>query len=535
MALKALQDRSVSSRSLLWRVSWPVYLHFLDRELLSSFGVYESLSPSSVLADLRLLLLNTYEPIYFSASLTFENKFARMLFEQMPLLFQKGHIQMAIRENCLHDFVLSKKEQYSHARTIYPFYFDDTWKNIVEAGPHFRHKQGDTGNILEMSIISELETCGVNSTAKRLGIKIDSDEAAKLLPYAIEVIKGRQGHAITKLLFEKAYQKLATPPGVRKCFDIKISEHYVNSYLASYDGTIVTGLSSGIEYFSYLCPTFPFHHIPLWRQINQRLGCLSLITGKFSDQEISIIREAPQFQKFVDEIRYFLSRLAESQESLATRADRSPDSAKLIEHLERSIRTNLITAARAPRGIDEYLRMVELTVSHLRSTGSELRQNNGHSRPIRTMRRTPGRTSKIGSIQLQVIGKQYISTDQVRKVEVHMGDNYTVGQAGAVGPGSSAENISFSQVWNQLQQSVNLPQLAEELSQLRRAMKQESEGPETDVAISDVAKAELAAKEGDGSTVIRHLKNAGKFALDVATKIGTSVAVKAIEGAIGMK
>lgn len=532
MAVRALQDRSVSNGSVLWRVSRPVYLHFFDRELLTSIGAYESLSPSGVLADLRLLLLNTYEPVYFSTSLTFENKFARMLFDQMPLLFQKGHIQMVLRENSLHDFILSKKEQYSHAKIIYPFYFDETWKNIVGAGPHFRHKQTDTGNTLESAIISELQTSGVNSTAERLGIKIDSIEAAKLLPYAVEVIKERKGHAVTKLLFEKAYQKLATPSSVRKCFDIKISEHYVQAYLAEYDGTIVTGLSSGIEYFSYLCPTFPFHHISLWRQINQRLGCLSLIRSKFSDQDISIIRETPEFQKFVDEMRCFVGRLSESEELPESKVSCSLDSATLVEHLERSIRTNLVAPARTPRDIDEYLRIVELTATRLKSIGLDSYQTKGQSRRAK---RATRRITKIGSIQLQVIGKQYVSTDHVRKMEVHMGDNYTVGQAGAVGPSSRAENISFSQVWNQLQQSVNLPQLADELSQLRRAMKQEAEEPVTDVAISDVAKAELAAKEGDGPTAIKHLKSAGKFALDVATKIGVSVAAKAITEAIGIK
>jgi hypothetical protein len=72
--------------------------------------------------------------------------------------------------------------------------------------------------------------------------------------------------------------------------------------------------------------------------------------------------------------------------------------------------------------------------------------------------------------------------------------------------------------------------LADELSLLRSEMKNESKSPKDDIAIASIASAEISAREGDKSGVLKHLKSAGKWAFDVATKIGISVAAKTIEG-----
>ena len=114
-------------------------------------------------------------------------------------------------------------------------------------------------------------------------------------------------------------------------------------------------------------------------------------------------------------------------------------------------------------------------------------------------------------------------------------DTYNVGQAAAVGPYAQAHNVSMSQLGNQFERLVNLDKLSDELSKLREAMKKEAISPDHDIAVSDVAKAERAAREKDAQKVVEYLKNAGKWALDVATKIGTAVATKALKQATGMK
>ena len=109
-------------------------------------------------------------------------------------------------------------------------------------------------------------------------------------------------------------------------------------------------------------------------------------------------------------------------------------------------------------------------------------------------------------------------------------DTYNIpGQAGAVGPGAHAYDNTFQQV----QGSVNLPRLAEELVQLRKAMKSQSTGTrEEDKAIGAVADAEDAATKGDSSGALRYLKPAGTWALEIAEKIGVPLAIEVLKKTI---
>jgi hypothetical protein len=126
-------------------------------------------------------------------------------------------------------------------------------------------------------------------------------------------------------------------------------------------------------------------------------------------------------------------------------------------------------------------------------------------------------------------------TNNISIGEYYMGDNYKVGQAGAVGPNSKAENVQLNQVLNQYSAGINLEKLLPELEILRQALKEAAKTAEDDTAIGEVAQAEVAAKKGEGSTVIEHLKKAGKWALGIAEKIGTTIAAEAIKHALGMK
>jgi hypothetical protein len=113
--------------------------------------------------------------------------------------------------------------------------------------------------------------------------------------------------------------------------------------------------------------------------------------------------------------------------------------------------------------------------------------------------------------------------------EIVMGDSYKVGQAGAVGPNAHGHDITFNQVWTELQATMDVTKLAEELSTLRQQMRKVALEPAQDIAISEIARAEQSVKAGDGSKTVAYLKSAGKWALDVATKIGTSLAAEAIK------
>ncbi|MDW8300291.1 MAG: hypothetical protein RML95_13240 [Anaerolineae bacterium] len=83
--------------------------------------------------------------------------------------------------------------------------------------------------------------------------------------------------------------------------------------------------------------------------------------------------------------------------------------------------------------------------------------------------------------------------------------------------------------------AVDLDQLADDLSRLRAAMRQAAQSDEHDVALGEVAQAERAARAKNLSAVLAHLRAAGAWALDVATKIGVPVTVEVIKKALGIK
>ncbi|MDP2220245.1 MAG: hypothetical protein Q8K34_08610, partial [Hydrogenophaga sp.] len=119
--------------------------------------------------------------------------------------------------------------------------------------------------------------------------------------------------------------------------------------------------------------------------------------------------------------------------------------------------------------------------------------------------------------------------------DISMGDQYNVtGQVGAIGPNAKAENNTFNQVLQQAASSIDLPALAAELASLRNSLRQQATEIEHDQAIACIGAAESAAKKQDGAGALGHLKSAGKWAFDVATKIGTTVAAKAIQTAMGL-
>lgn len=117
---------------------------------------------------------------------------------------------------------------------------------------------------------------------------------------------------------------------------------------------------------------------------------------------------------------------------------------------------------------------------------------------------------------------------------VNMGDIYNVAQAGAVGPGAKARDINFGNAWQQINATTNLDRLAEDLTKVRASVRLEPESAERDAVVGQLALAEGEARKGDGASVLEKLSGVGKWTLDVATKIGADVAVKAIQTAIGL-
>jgi hypothetical protein len=138
-------------------------------------------------------------------------------------------------------------------------------------------------------------------------------------------------------------------------------------------------------------------------------------------------------------------------------------------------------------------------------------------------------------VRAGALAGQYETNTRRQFVEVIMGDKYDVsGQAGAVGPHSHAHDMTFTQIWNQLDAKFDLAQLANELQRLREALEREATEPAQKLAAGAVAAAEQSARQKDGPKVIEYLKTAGVWALKVSEKIGVALATEALKGALGM-
>ncbi|HEX4525771.1 MAG TPA: hypothetical protein VH108_03435 [Gaiellaceae bacterium] len=148
--------------------------------------------------------------------------------------------------------------------------------------------------------------------------------------------------------------------------------------------------------------------------------------------------------------------------------------------------------------------------------------------PLKTLMNPEVPYEEIAEIFIRQLSEHNFTvvTNNIRKVV--MGDSYEVsgGQVGAFGAGARAEG--FVQL-----QGIDLPVLAEELGRLRLALRERGTAADQDIAIGEVAQAEEAAREGDEERAFKHLKRAGRWALSVATEIGTSVATTALSRALG--
>lgn len=148
-----------------------------------------------------------------------------------------------------------------------------------------------------------------------------------------------------------------------------------------------------------------------------------------------------------------------------------------------------------------------------------------------------GASGKVGLLELLATNENAnaLSTLFINKGDFYMSnDNYEIGQAGAVGPGSHAHDMTFNQVWDKSSKNIDLSELSKELTKLRGELSSKATKPEHYVALGEVAAAEKAANEGDGATTMKHLKKAGEWVWDVATKAGVGIAIAAAKTALGI-
>jgi uncharacterized protein YjbI with pentapeptide repeats len=143
-----------------------------------------------------------------------------------------------------------------------------------------------------------------------------------------------------------------------------------------------------------------------------------------------------------------------------------------------------------------------------------------------------GEVRQLSSVVDKLILRQSIVVNQGG---VTMGNetyqNY--GQTGAQGHNAHAHDMTFNQVVNHFEKTIDLQALAKQLAELREEMAKDS-SPQTAIVLGKIAEAEIAAQEKNPSKVMESLKAAGKWTLDFAKEVGKDLAVEAIKQSMGM-
>ncbi len=146
--------------------------------------------------------------------------------------------------------------------------------------------------------------------------------------------------------------------------------------------------------------------------------------------------------------------------------------------------------------------------------------------------------NRFGTLEksAQSTTKQHVTynnyvTKLIQKGVTNMGDNIFASNVRGSVVGKNIKDATVNYHHEQSEQ-LDVAALLPELERLRVEMLSKATSPEHYVAIGAVSGAEVSAKEGNASSVLEHLKKAGKWALETANGIGIRVAAQAITQAM---
>ena len=220
--------------NLLELVSKDIYLHYFDRELLDTFNIYNVIDFKSIVNDTIILMMSTYETMFCSLSLAFENKYLNFLCINYPDLVSSGQLDFSIAANSLLDFINYKREQYPSyiiSNDInYQCYYDDTWKKMNDIGLSLRYKSQDTTEYLEKNIINELQDTAKKNNNLNINKNIDFKEITRFNPFIIDTIRNRKKLAITRNLYQQLFNTKSILIELQKLYAIQINKNYIQSF-----------------------------------------------------------------------------------------------------------------------------------------------------------------------------------------------------------------------------------------------------------------------------------------------------------------
>ncbi|WP_405360481.1 hypothetical protein OG535_19000 [Kitasatospora sp. NBC_00085] len=268
---------------------------------------------------------------------------------------------------------------------------------------------------------------------------------------------------------------------------------------------------------------------------------LFLASNRQSDGAFAQIFAMPEFRgigqgrnEIVSRVAAYLATYAGLPEETATKLltndllmSRMKDADRRDGSFERLIQEELV------RENESLLEERESALAHVRRVTSDVQKE---------MASISGELGALGEPDLvdriEKLEKLISRSFPVNIGKVVMTNDYSGGyfdnnqsQVGAQGPNAKAQD--FTQQADQRQLAADLPTLALELERLKQQLVLEATSSSDYQAVAEIQAAREAADEGDEGGAGQHLARAGRWALDVATRIGTSVAEAALMQALG--
>lgn len=238
----------------------PLYLHFLDRELVEAVGV--AIDPDSLERYLAVLALGTDAVLYCGISVIWEHTLLDERSRQtLAMMVGAGAIRPISYNATVEEFFESRLALYKHDADRYPLYFQlglDAIKSILPTD----YKAERTTDQLQQSL------GGWALGGAQFGTH--SEDMARSA--ALRALTRRDTEAITFAYFAPFMRTGARNGTAESILNRQISYYYADHYLRYSSGDIATGIS-GLGFFDRkLSVDFPLQDIPLLRRLLQALG-----------------------------------------------------------------------------------------------------------------------------------------------------------------------------------------------------------------------------------------------------------------------
>lgn len=255
----------------------PIYLHFLNRELLRAAAF--SPPQSYPFDSLSLILMCTAQRLYASFSSIWENEFiAAPSVQLLAELFELDQLGVISDSTTREEHVARRQMLYAFDKERYPGYFGAKSMPLHSFRPT-EHKENDTTRTLAASLLGwaqedMLPHRWADAKAMRTLSPIKKDVA--------RIIERRQGAAVTLSLLggKLRDRKQAFLPPLAQLLSLL----YIEDHLDAMDLDIATGVP-GFEYFDRVSRSFPhldvggFARVVRWCGF-EKAACQKVATGE---------------------------------------------------------------------------------------------------------------------------------------------------------------------------------------------------------------------------------------------------------------